>query len=181
MADSAAPPLLLTLAPAPAAIGALLRGAIDAEQVGARRLHLAADQPDAGSAVQALREQTSLVLTADPDAPFADLVDRVDLPEVIVDGSVLPEVVERVAQLAARHDAAVSISGRGDAALSVLLAALACGTHVRVGTADGPAAGEPRGPGRDDAALAARAAGLARLAHRRPMTPDEARRALGLE
>ena len=37
---------LITLAPAACPLGHLLRAAIDAEQVGASRIHLATDQPD---------------------------------------------------------------------------------------------------------------------------------------
>src|SRR4051812_20014609 len=49
---------LITVAPVAGPIGHLLRTAIDAEQVGATRLHLAADQPDLLTAVSALRAHT---------------------------------------------------------------------------------------------------------------------------
>ncbi len=65
-----------------------------------------------------------------------------------------------------------SATGRGAAALPVLLAALAGGGHVRAGSADTP---EPGDPARADLQLVARAAGLARIAQRPPLSPGAAR------
>ena len=148
-----------------------MRAAIDAEQVGATRLHLAADQPEAEETIRALRQQTSLVLTAEAGFGAAGLVDHAELDEVVVDPDAPPALVARVAEIVAQHPAGVSIGARGAAALPVLLAALAAGADVRVGTADAPPPGEPRGGGRDDAALVARAAGLARIAGRAATGP----------
>ena len=72
MPDSGTVGTLLSLAPAAGPIGHLLRTAIDAEQVGATRLHLPAEQPDLPGAVAALREHTTLVLTCDTPVPGAD-------------------------------------------------------------------------------------------------------------
>ena len=172
--------VLLTLAPAAAEIGHLLRAAIDAEQVGATRLHLAADQADLEQVVAALREQTGLVLTADPGSAADPLLDRITLPEVLVAPGEPAAVVAQVADIAAAHPDGVSVGGRDGAALPVLLAGLAAGAHLRVGTADAAPSGERRGGGRDDAALVARAAGLARIAGRPALDPGSARRVLGL-
>ncbi|MGY1770533.1 3-keto-5-aminohexanoate cleavage protein [Blastococcus sp. SYSU D00813] len=64
-------------------------------------------------------------------------------------------------------------AGLGPAALPVLLAALSAGGHVRAGTADSPA--EAGDPARADLQLVARAAGLARIAQRPPLSPHAAR------
>ena len=172
--------VLLSLAPKASDLGHLLRAAIDAEQVGATRLHLAADQGEPVEAVRALREQTTLVLTAEPGFGAAELVDPAVLDEIVIDPDAPQALVARVAEIVAQHPAGVSIGATGAAALPVLLAALAAGADVRVGTADAPAPGEPRGGGRDDAALVARAAGLARIAGRAPLDPAAARRRLRL-
>jgi hypothetical protein len=172
--------VLLSVAPKASELGHLLRAAIDAEQVGATRLHLAADQPEPIQTVRALREQTSLVLTAEPGFGAADLVDLAELDEIVLQPDAPQALVARVAEIVAQHPAGVSIGANGAAALPVLLAALAAGADIRVGTADAPAPGEPRGGGRDDAALVARAAGLARIAGRAPLDPAAAQRRLRL-
>jgi beta-keto acid cleavage enzyme len=59
----------------------------------------------------------------------------------------------------------------GGAEVTALLAGLAAGTHLRAGPADTPGDGSRR----HDVQLVARAAALARLAGRPPMTPDEVR------
>lgn len=172
--------VLITLAPAAAELGHLLRAAIDAEQVGAARLHLAPDQADLDAVLTGLREHTSLLVTADRGSPAEALVDApFTLPETVVDGVDHAELVRQVADLAAAHPDGISVGARGQAAVPVLFAALAAGLHVRVGTADAPPA-ELRGGGRDDAALVARAAGLARIAGRAPLDPAAARKVLGL-
>jgi len=176
---------LITLAPAPSPLGHLLRSAIDAEQVGASRIHLDIDQPEFLATVAGLRRQTALVITTDPGHPGADLVDRLppDFIEVVLDeGSSHIELVARVARIAEERDGDVSLCGRGQAAVPVLFAALAVGAHVRVGTSHTPVEppstdlrGDRRPRGRDDAALVARASGLARIAGRPPLEGSAAR------
>jgi hypothetical protein len=176
---------LISLAPAPTPLGHLLRAAIDAEQVGASRIHLAVDQPDFLAAVAGLRRQTGLVITTDPDHPAADLVDRlpVDFVEVVLDeGPSHLELVQQVAGIAQQSTGDVSLGGRGNAAVPVLFAALAVGAHLLVGTSQTPLEppstdlrGDPRPRGRDDAALVARASGLARIAGRPPIEGRGAR------
>ena len=176
---------LITVAPAPSELGHLLRAAIDAEQVGVSRIHLAIDQPDFIATVAGLRRQTGLVITTDPQHPGADLVDRLppNLLEIVLDeGPSAIDLVAQVARIAEERDGDVSIGGRGAAAVPVLFAALAVGAHVRVGTSQTPMLppsndlrGDPRPRGRDDAALAARASGLARIAGRPPLEGQAAR------
>ena len=179
-ATATRPGTLITVAPAAGPIGHLLRTAIDAEQVGAARLHLPTDQPDLLTAVAALREQTALVLTCDvpvqgTETISSDFVD-VELPE----DPDLPSLVTEVARLVAAHRGGVSVHGRGTAALPVLLASLAAGGHLLV-AAPGPDATAPGGRGgRDHVALVARASGLARIAGRPPLPPPVARPLLGL-
>jgi hypothetical protein len=165
--------VLVSLAPAAAELGHLLRAAIDAEQVGAGRVHLAADQPEPAAALAGLREHTRLLVTSSAPLAGADEIDW--LAEELVDEAAPVELVARVTELVRAHPAGVSVGGRGGAAVPVLLAALAAGAHLRVGTADAPPA-ELRGGGRDDAALVARAAGLARIAGRVTLTADQVRR-----
>jgi hypothetical protein len=184
------PGTLITLAPAACPLGHLLRAAIDAEQVGASRIHLAVDQPDFVATVAGLRGQTSLVITTDPEHPAADLVDRLppDFVEVLLDdGPSHGDLVATVARIAVEHDGDVSFAGNGGAAVPVLFAALAVGAHVRVGTVhtplepppaadlQGELRGDPRPRGRDDAALVARASGLARIGGRPPLEGQLAR------
>ena len=180
-----APGTLITLAPAPCPLGHLLRVAIDAEQVGASRIHLAADQPEFVAVVAGLRRQTGLVITTDEQNPAADLVDRLprDFAEIVLDeGPSHIDLVAQVARIAEERDGDVSLAGRGDAAVPVLFAALAVGAHLRVGTIHTPMEppstdlrGDPRPRGRDDAALVARASGLARIAGRPPLEGRAAR------
>jgi 3-keto-5-aminohexanoate cleavage enzyme len=75
--------------------------------------------------------------------------------------------------------ATFSATGVGRTTLPVLFAALSAGGHVRVGMEDtiSYARGERV---KDNAQLVARASGLARIAQRPPMTPDEARALLGV-
>jgi uncharacterized protein (DUF849 family) len=74
--------------------------------------------------------------------------------------------------------ATFSATGIGPAALPVALAALSAGGHLRVGTAD-TLTYAPGEAVRGDAQLVARAAGLARIAQRPPLRPDQARALLG--
>lgn len=200
---------LITVAPVAGPIGHLLRTAIDAEQVGATRLHLPVDQPDLPLAVSALREQTKLFLTCDLHVPGVDVVSSAFVDVVVQESSDLPALVAEVARLVAANPDGVAISGRGAAALPVLLAALAAGAHVWVEapehgrkspaaavrtagpTEAGPAQAGPAAPartsaarsgqGKDHAALVARASGLARIAGRPPMTRPATARLLGLQ
>ena len=176
---------LITLAPAAGTLSHLLRSAIDAEQVGATRIHLASDQQEIVAVVAGLRRQTDLVITMAPDHPAAELVDRMpsDFTEVVLDeGPDEVDLVAEVVRIDREHPHHVSLAGRGPAGLPVLFAALAVGAHLRVGTADTPAnpirqdlTDDPRTAGRDDAALVARASGLARLAGRPPLDAAAAR------
>jgi hypothetical protein len=184
------PGTLITMAPAACPLGHLLRAAIDAEQVGASRIHLAIDQPDVVATIAGLRGQTGLVITTDPEHAAADLVDRLPtafVEMVLDDGPSHSDLVATVARIAAEHDGEVSFAGNGAAAVPVLFAALAVGAHVRVGTVhtplepppaadlQGELRGDPRPRGRDDAALVARASGLARIGGRPPLEGQAAR------
>jgi hypothetical protein len=183
---------LITVAPAACELGHLLRLAIDAEQVGASRIHLPPDQPDFVAAVAGLRRQTDLVITADPDHDGADLVDRVppDFTEFVLDEDDPTALTAAVARIAAEARSEVSLGGRGRAAVPVLFAAIAVGADLLVGTALSPpdpadpsaaarpeatATGRPTA-GRDDAALVARASGLTRIGGR-PAAQGRAARA----
>lgn len=184
------PGTLISVAPAGCELGHLLRLAIDAEQVGATRIHLAADQPDFVAAVAGLRGQTDLVITTDPGHPRADLVDVLpqDITEIVLAGDDPVTLAAEVARIATTAPGEVSFGGRGPAAVPVLFAAIAVCADLLVGTAltplnspasHGPRPPDPgrplragqsaevsRAPGRDDAALVARASGLARIAGR---------------
>jgi 3-keto-5-aminohexanoate cleavage enzyme len=125
------------------------------------------------------------VITTDAQHPAADLVDRLprDFAEVVLDEGPSPiDLVAQVARIAEERDGDVSLAGHGDAAVPVLFAALAVGAHLRVGTTHTPMEppstdlrGDPRPRGRDDAALVARASGLARIAGRPPLEGRAAR------
>jgi uncharacterized protein (DUF849 family) len=75
--------------------------------------------------------------------------------------------------------ATFAATGVGRTTLPVMLAALSAGGHLRVGMED-TLTYAPGEPVRDNAQLVARAAGLARIAQRPPMTTDEARALLGI-
>ena len=130
---------LISVAPAACELGHLLRLAIDAEQVGATRIHLALDQPDFVTVVAGLRSQTDLLITADPDHHGADLVDRVppDFTEVVLDEDDPTALTAEVARIAAARTE-ISFGGRGAAAVPVLFAAIAVGADLLVGTALSP-------------------------------------------
>ena len=173
------PGTLITVAPAAGPIGHLLRTAIDAEQVGAARLHLPRDQGDLPVAVSALREQTALVLTCDVPVPGIEVIASEFVDAVVSETSDLPALVVEVARLVAAHPGGVGIHGRGSAALPTLLAALAAGGHLLVAAPESAPDSAGRG-GRDHVALVARASGLARIAGRPPLAPPAARALLGL-
>jgi 3-keto-5-aminohexanoate cleavage enzyme len=73
--------------------------------------------------------------------------------------------------------ASFSAAGLGGTTIPVMLAALATGGHLRVGTAD--TADYAEGQPAQDIQLVARAAGLAKIAQRPPLAVPEARELLG--
>jgi uncharacterized protein (DUF849 family) len=73
-----------------------------------------------------------------------------------------------------------SATGVGRTSLPVAFAALSAGGHLRVGMED-TVTFAARQPVRDNAELVERAATLARLAQRPPLTPEEARSLLGIK
>ena len=75
--------------------------------------------------------------------------------------------------------ATFAATGVGRTSIPVMLAALSAGGHLRVGMED-TLTYAPGEPVRDNAKLVARAAGLARIAQRPPMTTDDARTLLGI-
>jgi 3-keto-5-aminohexanoate cleavage enzyme len=75
--------------------------------------------------------------------------------------------------------ATFAATGVGRTSLPVMLAALSSGGHLRVGMED-TLTYAPGDPVRDNAQLVARAAGLARIAQRPPMSTDDARAMLGI-
>jgi uncharacterized protein (DUF849 family) len=75
--------------------------------------------------------------------------------------------------------ATFAATGIGRTTLPVMLAALSAGGHLRVGMED-TLTYAPGEPVRDNAQLVARAAGLARIAQRPPLSPDQARALLGI-
>ncbi|RBY93021.1 3-keto-5-aminohexanoate cleavage protein [Blastococcus sp. TF02A-30] len=76
--------------------------------------------------------------------------------------------------------ATFAATGVGRTSLPVMLAALSAGGHLRVGMED-TLTYAPGEPVRDNAQLVARAAGLARIAQRPPMSTDDARSMLGIK
>jgi uncharacterized protein (DUF849 family) len=72
-----------------------------------------------------------------------------------------------------------SATGIGRTTLPVLLASLAAGGHLRVGMEDTVTYAKGQ-PVESNAQLVARAAAVARLAQRPPMTPAQARDLLGI-
>src|SRR5687768_1684281 len=76
--------------------------------------------------------------------------------------------------------ATFAATGVGRTSLPVMFAALSAGGHVRVGMED-TLTYAPGEPVRDNAQLVARAAGLARIAQRPPMSTDDARDFLGIK
>jgi len=77
-------------------------------------------------------------------------------------------------------EATWSATGVGRTTVPVMFAALAAQGHLRVGMED-TLTFAPGRPVRDNAELVERAATLAHLAQRPPMTPDEARGMLGIK
>jgi uncharacterized protein (DUF849 family) len=77
-------------------------------------------------------------------------------------------------------EATWTATGVGRTTVPVMLGALAAGGHLRVGMEDTLTYGPDR-PVRDNAELVERAAELARIAQRPPMSADEARIMLGIK
>lgn len=75
--------------------------------------------------------------------------------------------------------ATFAATGVGRTSLPVMLAALSAGGHLRIGMED-TLTYAPGEPVRDNAQLVARAAGLARIAQRPPLSTTEARQLLGI-
>jgi len=165
---SPAPGTLITLAPAASSLGRLIRSAIDAEQVGARRIHLAADQHQRELAVIALREHTQLIITCDTDTVGTDVITSGYLDASVPESDDLPLLVIAVARLVSAHPEGVGIRGLGSSAVPVLLATLACGGHLLV---DDAVEAHP--------ALVTKTSGLARIAGRSPLDQRAARMLLG--
>ncbi|WP_206425978.1 3-keto-5-aminohexanoate cleavage protein [Nakamurella antarctica] len=179
----------------------LLRVALDAQQIGVTRFELSWQQTDLAQAVEMLRAETQVILTAPGTSPLASMVDLVwrdrsvtaDLPgmapkEFCPPGSnrvhllefhlhatdVLGEIPSQVGLIAAGSQLPISVSSDGPTAMLAMMAALSGGCHLRVGTAD--SGGGPR----ENVALAAKAVGFAKLGGRPPLTSAEARVQLGL-
>jgi 3-keto-5-aminohexanoate cleavage enzyme len=76
--------------------------------------------------------------------------------------------------------ASFAATGVGRTSLPVMLAALSAGGHLRVGMED-TLTYAPGEPVRDNVQLVARAAGLARIAQRPPMSTEDARTFLGIK
>lgn len=107
-------------------------------------------------------------------------LELVDPPHVVlVLGEELPGTVAGLSEVLAELDAgtAFTATGLGTSGLPVLLTALAAGGHVRVGMADTLEYADGV-PVRDNTQLAARATGVAKIAQRAPVPPDEARSVL---
>ncbi|RIJ71147.1 hypothetical protein D1871_15620 [Nakamurella silvestris] len=200
-------PVLITLAPTALPLPELLRAAIDAERVGAARIHLGPDVSDLDHVVASIREHTSLIVTSSAKDSTADgfgaapepvnqgsitfsaqtfIAAGVDLDssaqwfELRFDGTMTPtQVVLQTGVLATRFEAPLTVAGDGEAGMPAQLAAIAAGYHLRVGSSHTPLVAGSAGP-RDDAGLVARAAGIARLAGRLPMTVEQAREFLGI-
>ena len=172
------PGTLITLGPGRRRRSATCCGAaIDAEQVGASRIHLAADQPDFVAVVAGLRRQTGLVITTDPDHP-GRRPGRPAAAGLHRDRAGRRTVADRPGRPGG-PDRRRTAPGTSASAAAARPPFRCCsprwrsGAHVLVGTAltrrtpppDGPAR-RSAAAGRDDAALVARASGLARIAGR---------------
>ncbi|CCH35428.1 3-keto-5-aminohexanoate cleavage protein [Actinosynnema sp. NPDC047251] len=97
-----------------------------------------------------------------------------------VPGGMPGDVETLVAALRLLPDgASFSATGIGRTSLPVMLAALSAGGHLRVGMEDTTTYAKGQ-PVRDNAQLVARAAGLAKIAQRPPLSPVEARDLLGV-
>ncbi|HTR68807.1 MAG TPA: 3-keto-5-aminohexanoate cleavage protein [Mycobacteriales bacterium] len=112
-------------------------------------------------------------------APFGGHV-HADLVMGVPGG--MPGTLEALAACVAAlpNEASWSATGVGRSTLPVALGALAAGGHLRVGMED-TLTFAPGRPVRDNAELVERAADLARLAARPPMTADDARAMLGIK
>ena len=97
-----------------------------------------------------------------------------------VPGGMPGDAATLVAAVSALPDGATfSATGIGRTSLPVMFTALGAGGHLRVGMED--TISYSRGvPVRDNTQLVARAAGLSKIAQRPALTPDEARKLLGV-
>jgi uncharacterized protein (DUF849 family) len=187
--------LLLSVA-LPAADGdVLVRLASDAVHVGAARVHLTGTV--SVGTVHALRTATPALISAGTgpvdaaldlvgfDHPsvaghtvFTDaagdpvLVDMLP-PACDDDAATVAALGTRLAGLAADGPLR-SVIADGDRAMPAVLTALAAGAHLRIGSGTGSGSDRPSAVA-DVVAAVARAAALARLAGRPPLTVDEAR------
>lgn len=166
MPDAAGPGTLITLAPGALSIDDLTRLVQETGRVGVTRVLLDALQPDGARAASILREQLGVIVAREGlDQAAAGFID-VEV-EVTTD---LPGLAAEVARLVADHPTGISIRGLGPAELPALLTTLAVGGHVTVG---------PAASVREQISTVARAAGLARLAGRPPLTAAQAWARLG--
>jgi hypothetical protein len=149
---SMAEPVLIVYAPAVVPLAQLARFAVEVARVGAGALRL--PPADAGWLVDASTAVSSA----------SDLV-------VLLPGEAPEELILGSTPIAELHSAVGFTGAVGGASVAALLAALAAGLHVRAGSADTPGDGSLK----HEVKLVARAAALARLAGRVPMTPDQAR------
>ncbi len=148
-----AEPILLVFAPAVMPVRQLATLCVETARVGAGAVRLPpADEAWLQEARAAITATSSLLVLEPSDEPA----------ELIIEGDPL-------AALRAVPDLGALVVGGRE--VSALLAGLAVGAHLRAGSGD--ARGEVSA--REDMQLLARAAALARLAGRTPMTPDEAR------
>jgi hypothetical protein len=147
MSDS----VLIVYAPAVVPARQLALFAVEVARVGAALVRLPpADEAWLADARSAVAAATDLIVLQPDDEPRELIVGPDPLGEL---RGVTPDVIV------------------GGADVTALLAGLAAGCHLRAGSADSPGDGSVR----YEVQLVARAAALARLAGRVPMTPDEAR------
>src|SRR3954469_10763946 len=127
-----------------------------------------------------LRHAATMARLLDKDgAPYGDHV-HCDLV-MGVPGGMPGTVPALTAAVQALPDGATwSATGVGRTTIPVMLAALAAGGHLRVGMEDTLTFAPGRAV-RDNAELVERAATLAEMAQRPPLTPDEAREMLGIK
>jgi hypothetical protein len=149
-----ADPVLIVYAPAVIPPRQVAAFAVEVARVGAGAVRLPPADPgwlsDARSAIEAA---TDLVVLDPQGGPRELLLGPAPLAELSeLTGSSVELVV-------------------GGPDVRALLAGLAAGTHLRAGSVDTPGDGSPR----HDVQLVGRAAALARLSGRLPMTPAEAR------
>ncbi len=130
--------------------------AVECARVGAGAVRLPAGDDDwLAASFAAITAATELVVLPVSAAPH----------DLLLGADPVPELARALDERDARELVV------GGPAVSALLAGLAAGTHLRAGSADTPGACSTR----EEVQLVARAAALARLAGRVPMTPAEIR------